>query len=299
MFIIIFNGALLRPAIPRLDSLNLKYIDDLSVLVALNLKTYLSQDSLERMKPLKHDERTAQILPIENNPLQEQLNCLEKFTSEKLLKIKEKKTTIMKFNFSKIHDFPPEIHINGFNDDLKVINETKLLGIILTNDLRWSANTEYTCTKAYKKMWILRRMKVLDVDPSIICDVYIKEIRSLLELAVPAWHSGLTQKDSTDIERVQKVALYIILSDCNTGHCEFTYQMALVVLELEPLEVRRERLCLSFAKKTLRSRHSDMFVENGSQHNTRERPEFFEPKANTRRYYNSPLNYLTRLLNNC
>ena len=38
LFIIIFNGALLRPRIPRLSSLNLKYIDDLSMLYALNLK---------------------------------------------------------------------------------------------------------------------------------------------------------------------------------------------------------------------------------------------------------------------
>ena len=299
LFIIIFNGALLRPAIPRMNSLNLKYIDDLSVLIALKLKTSLLQDPIERTKPVTHDERTFQVLPIENNDLQKQLNCLEKFTSEKSLKIKEKKTNIMKFNFSKNHDFPPEVDINGFNDNLKVITETKLLGIILTNDLKWAANTDYICSKAYKKMWILRRMKVLDVEPSTICDVYIKEIRTLVELAVPAWHSGLTQKQSADIERVQKVAVYIILSDCNTGHSVFTYEMALVVLELEPLEVRREKLCLSFARKTLKSRHSDMFVQSGSHHDTREKPLYYEPMARTKRYYNSPLNYLTRLLNNC
>ena len=85
LFLIIFNGALLRPAIPRLNALNLKYIDDLSVLMALNLKTSLTPDPVDRMRPFTHDERTAQILPIENNPLQEQLDCLEKFTSQKLL----------------------------------------------------------------------------------------------------------------------------------------------------------------------------------------------------------------------
>ena len=60
-------------------------------------------------------------------------------------------------------------------------------------------------------MWMLRRMKVLDVEPLSILDVYLKEIRSILELAVPAWHSGLTVKQAEDIERVQKVALKIIL----------------------------------------------------------------------------------------
>ena len=147
-------------------------------------------------------------------------------------------------------------------------------------------------------MWTLRRMKVLNLDPLLILDVYVKEIRSVLELAVPAWHSGLTQRQSSDIERVQKVALNIILSDHKTGMSEYSYEMALVILDIEPLDVRREKLCLSFARKTLKSRHRDMFVVNASEHFTREKPTFIEPKTNTRRFFNSPLNYLTRLLNN-
>jgi hypothetical protein len=140
----------------------------------------------------------------------------------------------MKFNFSRTNDFPPELTIKGFNDQLDVISETKLLGIMLTNDLKWASNTEFICKKAYGKMWTLRRMKVLDVDPTVILDVYLKEIRAVLELAVPAWHSGLTQRQSTDIKRAQQVALQIILSDHRTGKSDFTYDMALVTLDLEP-----------------------------------------------------------------
>ena len=96
--------------------------------------------------------------------------------------------------------------INGFKENLCVVSETKLLGVILSNDLKWAANTDYICKKAYKKMWMLTRMKVLDIEPLVILDVYTKEIRSLLELAVPAWNSGLTQKQVADIERVLRVA---------------------------------------------------------------------------------------------
>jgi hypothetical protein len=38
--------------------------------------------------------------------------------------------------------------------------------------------------------------------------------------------------------------------------------MALVILELEPLEVRREQLCKTFAKKTLKSKHSRRVLIN-------------------------------------
>ena len=133
--------------------------------------------------------------------------------------------------------------------------------------------------------------------PTLICDVYVKEIRSLLELAVPAWHSGLTQKQSLDIERVQKVAVRVILSDCSTGKSEFSYDMALVVLNLEPLYIRREKLCLRFAQKTLKSRHKDIFTSNQNKYDTRHKNQFTEKTCNTKRCFNSPVNYLTRLLN--
>ena len=44
-----------------------------------------------------------------------------------MLKIKEKKTNVMKFNFSKLNDFPPELIVNWFKDQLEVISETNLL----------------------------------------------------------------------------------------------------------------------------------------------------------------------------
>ena len=92
-----------------------------------------------------------------------------------------------------------------------------------------------------------------DLEPLLILDVYMKEVRSVLELAVPAWHSGLTVRQSADIERVQRVAVHIILSDFTTGKSQYSYDMSLVVLDIEPLSIRRDKLCLTFAKKTVNS----------------------------------------------
>ena len=95
----------MRPS-PRQYSLNLKYIDDLSLLIALNLKKVLVHDKIEREKPLGFNERNQLILPSASNPLQHQLEELKVFADKKLLKIKEKKTNVMKFNFSRNYDFP-------------------------------------------------------------------------------------------------------------------------------------------------------------------------------------------------
>ena len=171
--------------------------------------------------------------------------------------------------------------------------QVKLLGIIITSDLKWEANTSYICNKALKKMWVLRRLKKLDVHLSFLIDVYKKKVRSLLEIAVPAWHCGLTASQSDDIERVQKTAMCIILGE------RLPSAQARNILDLELLSERREKICKRFAKKTLKSRHADMFEKNSkaNQYNTRFRNPFTHSKCNTDRFYNSPINFLTRILN--
>ena len=47
----------------------------------------------------------------------------------------------------------------GSANFLNVIESTRLLGIQLTTDLRWSQQTSFLCRKAVLKFWILRRMK--------------------------------------------------------------------------------------------------------------------------------------------
>ena len=292
LFIIIFNGTLLRPTIPRQESFHLKYIDDLSLLFAVNLSCDLVEDPEMRPRPLQFSERTGYVLNS-NSLIQEKLLEVHEFTSSKLMKIKEAKTQVMKFNFSHTLDFPPELHIPGFTENLAVIDQTKLLGVIISSDLKWEANTAYICAKALKRLWILGRLKSLSIPPSFILDVYTKEIRSILELAIPAWHSGLTKKQTNEIEHIQKTALAIILGK------PLPYHEALTFCNLEPLSERREKLCRKFAKNTLKSKHSDIFktCQTKNTYNIRFKPKFFENFCNTKRFYQSPVNYLTRILN--
>ena len=50
------------------------------------------------------------------------------------MKINESKTKLMIFNKSRKYDFPPEYSFSN-NEILEVVEETRLLGIILTSDL--------------------------------------------------------------------------------------------------------------------------------------------------------------------
>ena len=47
-------------------------------------------------------------------------------------------------------------------------------------------------------------MKLSGLDRSELIDAYKKEVRSILELAIPVWNSGLTLDKVRQFERVQK-----------------------------------------------------------------------------------------------
>ena len=69
------------------------------------------------------------------------------------MKLNEKKTKTMIFNFSKKYQFTTQLHVN--NSNLDMVSETKLLGTVLTDRLTWDRNTEELVKKSYKRMQLL------------------------------------------------------------------------------------------------------------------------------------------------
>ena len=143
-------------------------------------------------------------------------------------------------------------------------------------------------------MWILRRLKGLGASQANLVDVYLKQVRPVLELAVPAWHPGLTLSDAVDIERVQKASLQIILGSNYTS-----YRSALTKVGLDTLEDRRTILCKKFGGKAVKNnKHTKWFKLNDRVTITRQEQQKFCPVvARTKRFENSPISYLTMLLN--
>ena len=121
-----------------------------------------------------------------------------KFALDNQLVINQKKTKVICFSKTRKWNFLPELCLS---DDIILKTETsiKLVGVIVSNDLKWTENTDYICQKAMKKIWVLRRMIFMGLETEHIFDTYTKEVRSILELAVPVWHSSLTKKLSSDI----------------------------------------------------------------------------------------------------
>ena len=178
---------------------------------------------------------------------------------------------------------------------LEVLEEIKLLGVLLSTDLKWRKNTDYITSKAYKKLWIIRRLKDKGMKTQDLIDIYNKQVRSVLEFAVPVWNSKLTKQQIKDIERVQKTFLYTIQEQDYTQ-----YNESLKFFNMESLATRRQILCEKFAHKAANHpKHQKWFTLNKppARKTRSTKTKYKEPPFNTNRFRDSPIPYLTRILN--
>ena len=126
--------------------------------------------------------------------------------------------------------------------------------------------------------------------------IYVLFIRSILEHSATVWHGSITEDNSSDLERVQKSAIKIILQEKYNG-----YHNGLAQLDLEDLKSRREILCLEFAKKCVKhEKLKHMFPENTKEHSmkTRNNDMYQVQHANTGRLQDSAIIHMQKLLNN-
>lgn len=273
-------------------TLKKKYVDDLSLLEAIDLRDKLVRVPTMIGPPNIH-EQSGYHLPPQHSVLQHQLQDLLNFTEENKMKINVKKTKILPFNLSKKFDFLPLISFPN-QQPLEVIYQTRLLGVILSSDLSWTPHIQDLTARTTKKLWILIRFKSLGGTREQLLTVYQLRVRSVLEFAAPVFHSGLSKAQSKSLEMVQKKAFAIIL-----GRDYINYTNALRTLNQERLDVRREDLTLNFAIKCTRSPlHKHMFPLSACIGiNTRNSKKYKEFQCRTSHYFNSPIPYMARMLN--
>ena len=145
---------------------------------------------------------------------------------------------------------------------------------------------------------MLTKLKYAGVAIEDLIDIYILFIRSCIEYCSVAFHSTLTVEQITDLERIQKTSLKIILAEMYVD-----YNSSLEMCGLSTLFDRREKRCLDFALKCLNHpKHSRLFPLNPSianENNEVRSREIFEVNfAKTGSYKKSTIPYCQRLLNN-
>ena len=264
-----------------------KFVDDLTVLETINLIS-VGLTSYNTKNHIPSDiSIDNSFIPPQNLKSQNWMNEINSWTLNQKMQLNKNKTKNMFFNFTKNYQSTTRLQIE--NENIEVLDSTKLLGTVISNDLKWELNTKNIVKKANARMQILRKASQFGASVEDLKLIYFLYIRSQLEQSATVWHSTLTLKNRRDLERVQKTAIKIILNNQQNS-----YKKSLTKLEMETLPERREILSLNFAIKCLKNeKMKHMFPVNKK----RSKEVYFVQHANTERLKRSSIIYMQNLLN--
>ena len=99
------------------------------------------------------------------------------------------------------------------------------------------------------RMQLLRSVLGFGASPTEMVHLWKLFCLSVLEQSCVVWGGSLTKENEDDLERTQKSFCKLVLRDRY-----YDYEPALVELDLEKLESRRQRLMLMFAKTSIENR---------------------------------------------
>jgi len=267
-----------------------KFVDDLTIVEVIELLS-IGLASYNVKKQVPSDIPTHnQVIEANNLKSQTYLKDLSDWTMKKKMVLNEKKTKNIMFNFTNKYQFTTKLTLN--NEPLEIPNKVKLLGTIINSKLKWDDNTNDLIKRAHKRMQILYKAANYTKSRKDLKDIYVTFIRSIVEQSSVVWHSSLTNKNRSDLERVQKVAVRIIM-----GTEYKSYKSSLKSLKLESLEQRRESLALRFALQCTKNEKLKNWFPLNEKRRSRKGDKYKVFKAYTKRYKQSTLPYLRRILN--
>ena len=270
-----------------------KFIDDMSTLEVVNLLT-IGIASFNFNSQVPNDIATGDMyIPAENLRTQNIIDNLSNWTDKKKMVLNQNKSKLMIFNNTRDMKFHTRIKMK--NVDLEIVNQAKLLGTVLTSDLKWDANTSDLIKRARPRLLLLSKASEYTSNYGDLKMIYITFVRSVLEQSAAVWHSSLTQENMNDLERVQKNAMRIILKENYSSYFE-----ALQTLKLDDLYTRREDICKQFAFNALNNpKMKKHFNKNNKLHamNVRKSEEYNVKFAYSERLKKSAIPYFQRILN--
>jgi len=128
-------------------------------------------------------------------------------------------------------DPPPILHLSG--NSIERVESFKLLGLMITNTLTWNDNTSLIYSKACKRLHFLKLLKRSGISTTDLLYYYTAVIRPVLEYGSVVWHASITNKQSRQIDSIQRRAERIIgVNEC--------------AAKLTPLKERREHQTRKF-----------------------------------------------------
>ena len=137
------------------------------------------------------------------------------------------------------------IYLSG--ELVKRVDTHKHLGLYLTYNLDWSVQCHHACLKAYRKLAVLRSVKLLRRHTLDV--LYKITVRSVLDYSLPVYFNSLNAKQKAKLERIQYTAAKIVSGALhNTSRVSLNNELA-----WESISTRAEYLGLAIFHKIVKN----------------------------------------------
>ena len=192
-----------------------KFVDNLTVLEVINLISIgiISYDILQQVP---NDIQTHNQF-VDNKKLltQTYLDQINLWTENQQMILSENKTKSMILNFTKNFQFTTRLQLKQKN--VEIVDKIKILGTLVNNQLSWNENCSNLIKKANARMQLLRKVWSFGSTRTKMFGLWKVFCRSILEQTCPVWSSSLTDQNKSDLERVQKTFVKLILEEDYTN----------------------------------------------------------------------------------
>ena len=103
-------------------------------------------------------------IPKENLRSQTYLNEIEEWTENQKMKLNTDKTKCMIFNFTRSKQFSTRLTLRNAN--IETVKEMKLLGTIISNDLKWNKNTKHLGSSISSRVFRYKTCRKTNIKPN-------------------------------------------------------------------------------------------------------------------------------------
>ena len=251
-------------------------INDLKL--SLPVHKFIDDTTITELITKNNDNMILAIVELDNWSSKNHMNVNSRKTKEMLL------GTIARTTPS---------HLNIADQQIERVSSFKLLGVVISNDLKWHKHVEYICAKAGKRLHFLKLLKRASLPRDDLLYFYKSVIRPVVEYASAVWHTSINKEQCASIERIQTRALRIIYSNTDADD-------ARISANLESLDQRRSKLSHKLFNSMSNSNNClhhllpnkrDTVVINRLRHS---HSQYEQIRARTTRYQNSFLPYALR-----
>ena len=171
----------------------------------------------------------GQFVDSSNLKSQQYLDRINQWTENQKMIISQKKTKAMIINFTDKHQFTTRLNLKGEN--IEIVKKMKILGTIIDDKLSWDENCSFLIKKVNSRMQLLRSVYSFGATNAEMVHLWTVFCRSVLEQSCIVWHSSLTEENVSNLERIQKTVVKVILGDSY-----LSYEQYLLKLDMEKFE---------------------------------------------------------------